>query len=67
MGDDPKVTPTIIGAGLVGGISSPVILGMLVDDMGDRGFFQIIAALTLLTAGAALVLLRRLNRETRAA
>ena len=67
MGDDPKVTPTIIAAGLVGGISSPVILGMLVDDMGDRGFFQIIAALTLLTAGAALVLLRRLNRETRAA
>ena len=67
MGDDPKVTPTIIAAGLVGGISSPVILGMLVDDMDDRGFFQIIAALTLLTAGAALVLLRRLNRETRAA
>lgn len=67
MGDDPRVTPTIIAAGLVGGISSPVILGMLVDDMGDRGFFQIIAALTVVTAGAALVLIRRLNRETAAA
>ena len=67
MGDDPRVTPTIIAAGLVGGISSPVILGMLVDDLGDRGFFQIIAALTVLTAAVALLLLRRLNRETLAA
>ena len=67
MGDDPRVTPTIIAAGLVGGISSPVILGMLVDDLGERGFFQIIAALTVLTAAVALLLLRRLNRETLAA
>lgn len=63
MGDDPRVTPTIIAAGLVGGISSPVILGWLVGGMGERGFFQIIAGLTLVTAAAALVLLRRYNAE----
>lgn len=63
MGDDPRVTPTIIAAGLVGGISSPVLLGWLVGGMGERGFFQIIAVMTLVTAAAALVLLRRYNAE----
>ena len=63
MGDDPRVTPTIIAAGLVGGISSPVILGWLVGGMGDRGFFQIVAGVTLVTAAAALLLLRRYNAE----
>ena len=66
MGDDPRVTPTIIAAGLVGGISSPVILGWLVEGMGERGFFQIIAAVTLITALVALALLRRIGTEARA-
>lgn len=65
MGDDPRVTPTIIAAGLVGGISSPVILGWLVGGMGERGFFQIIAAVTLITALVALTLLRRIGAEAR--
>jgi FHS family glucose/mannose:H+ symporter-like MFS transporter len=63
MGDDPRVTPTIIAAGLVGGISSPVILSWLVEGMGERGFFQIVAGVTVATAAAALVLLRRYNAE----
>lgn len=63
MGDDPRVTPTIIAAGLVGGISSPVLLGWLVEGMGERGFFQIVAGVTLVTAVAALLLLRRYNAE----
>jgi len=58
-----RVTPTIIAAGLVGGISSPVILGWLVEGMGERGFFQIAAGVTLVTAVAALILLRRYNAE----
>lgn len=62
MGDDPRVTPTIIAAGLVGGISSPVILGTLVDGMGDRGFFQIIAVVTVLTSATAILLARRMLR-----
>lgn len=63
MGDDPRVTPTIIAAGLVGGIPSPVILGFLVEGMGERGFFQIIAGLTVVTAAVALALLRRVSAE----
>ena len=57
------MTPTIIAAGLVGGISSPVILSWLVEGMGERGFFQIVAGVTVATAAAALVLLRRYNAE----
>lgn len=63
LGDDPRVTPTIIAAGLVGGISSPVLLGWLVEGMGERGFFQIMAGVTLATAAVALALLRRINDE----
>jgi hypothetical protein len=34
--------------------------------MGERGFFQIIAGLTVLTALVALMLLRRVSAEARA-
>jgi len=63
MGDDPRVTPTIIAAGLVGGISSPVLLGQLLAGMGERGFFQVIAVVTVATAAVALILLRRISAE----
>ncbi|MES2846829.1 MAG: MFS transporter [Pseudomonadota bacterium] len=63
MGDHPRVAPTIIAAGLVGGISSPVILGALVGGMGERGFFWIIAGLTGATTAAAMLMMRRLNRD----
>ncbi len=63
MGDDIKVTPTIIAAGLVGGISSPVLLGMLLVGMGERGFFQVIALVTVIVAVISVVQLRRINAE----
>ncbi len=63
MGDDPRVTPTIIAAGLVGGITSPVLLGQLVAGMGERGFFQVVAAVTVAAAVVSLLLLRRINAE----
>jgi fucose permease len=63
MGDDPRVTPTIIAAGLVGGISSPVLLGQLLAGLGERGFFQVIAVVTVVTAAIALILLRRISAE----
>lgn len=62
MGTDPRVTPTIIAAGLVGGIAAPVLVGQLLDGMGDRGFFQLIGAVCLFTAIAAFALRRRMNR-----
>jgi MFS transporter, FHS family, glucose/mannose:H+ symporter len=60
MGNDPRVTPTIIASGLLGGITSPVIIGSLVGGMGERGFFWIIAGVMLITSLAALALRPRL-------
>lgn len=62
MGTDPCVTPTIIAAGLVGGISAPVIVGQVLGGMGERGFFQIVAVVCLLTALAGFAVRRRMAR-----
>lgn len=62
MGTDPRVTPTIIAAGLVGGICAPVLLGQVLGGMGDRGFFQIVGAVCALTAVAGFALRGRMNR-----
>ena len=43
MGDDPRVAPTIIAAGLVGGITVPLVLSLMFDDLGERGFFWVMA------------------------
>ena len=46
MGEDTRVPPTIIAAGLVGGILSPVLVAPLMQGMGERGFFWLIAGVT---------------------
>ena len=43
MGDDARVAPTIIAAGLVGGIFAPLILMRYLEAMGERGFFWVLA------------------------
>jgi MFS transporter, FHS family, glucose/mannose:H+ symporter len=45
MGLDLRVPPTIIMAGLVGGISLPLIIAPRMGMLGDRGFFWIIAGI----------------------
>jgi fucose permease len=55
MGDDPRATPTIIAAGLVGGITSPVLLGSVMGWFGSHGFFWLIAAIAAVTGIAAYV------------
>ncbi|MES2145938.1 MAG: hypothetical protein V4516_16685 [Pseudomonadota bacterium] len=50
MGGDLRVPPTIIAAGLVGGIFSPLILAPLMEPLGSRGFFWLVAGLMLGTA-----------------
>lgn len=62
MGEDARVAPTLIAAGLAGGIAAPVLLGAVMERAGDTVFFPAIAIVTLCTAGAALVLMRRMNR-----
>lgn len=60
MGDDPRVAPTIIAAGLVGGILSPLLLTGVLGALGERGFFWVIAGVAGLVALAALRLRHRI-------
>lgn len=60
MGDDPRVAPTIIAAGLVGGILAPLVLTGWLDAMGERGYFWVIAGVTGIAGIAALMLRRRM-------
>ncbi|MDO8884833.1 MAG: hypothetical protein U0934_21580 [Pseudotabrizicola sp.] len=60
MGDDPRTAPTIIAAGLVGGILAPVVLAPLLEPLGGIGFFVILAAVAATSALLGLRLYRRL-------
>jgi MFS transporter, FHS family, glucose/mannose:H+ symporter len=62
MGANPRVAPTIIAAGLVGGIFAPLIFAPFLADMGERGFFWIITGITGVLMVAALAFLRPMNR-----
>ena len=62
MGSNPRVAPTIIGAGLIGGIVAPLTFAPFLAEMGERGFFWIVAGLTGTLAIAALASLRAMNR-----
>lgn len=62
MGEDPRVPPTIIAAGLAGGIFAPILLAPWLEALGRVGFFWLIAATTLGLAATALAALRRMNR-----
>lgn len=60
MGDDPRTAPTIIAAGLVGGIAAPVVLAPLLPPLGGTGFFVIIAVVALICTVFGWRLYRRL-------
>ncbi len=62
MGEDPRVTPVILSAGLVGGIGAPFVAAALMGGLGERGFFWLVLGVTLPTALAALALFRPMNR-----
>ena len=61
MGEDIRVPPTIIASGLVGGIGAPLVLAPLMAGMGDRGFFWLVAGVTLALTVAAVLSLRRMK------
>ena len=58
MGADPRVPSVIIGAGLVGGISMPLLLAPLTQGQG-LAFFYTVTGLALLMSLAALISLPR--------
>lgn len=60
MGDHPKTPATIIAAGLVGGILAPILLGALLEDIGGRGLFLVLALAALGAALAGVMVRHRL-------
>ncbi|OYU40973.1 MAG: hypothetical protein CFE33_02545 [Pseudorhodobacter sp. PARRP1] len=62
MGDNPKVAPTIIASGLVGGVCAPLMMSPFLGAMGPHGFFWVTACVTGLLGLAALASLRAMNR-----
>lgn len=63
MGEDPRVPPVIIGAGLLGGIVAPLVFAPLMGSFGPRGFFWLVAALSGVTTLAGLLALRPMLRS----
>jgi hypothetical protein len=61
MGEDLRVPPTIIASGLVGGIGAPLIVAPLMVGMGERGFFWLIAGVTITLTAAAVLSVRRMR------
>ncbi len=61
MGDDDRISPLAIGAGLVGGIIAPLLIGALMERLGNGAFFGILGAGMAATAIAAGLSLRRMN------
>ncbi len=61
MGNDPRVTPTIIAAGLLGGIASPLVFGVVMAAFGDQVLFGMLGGLTFLAALGAMLFRARLQ------
>jgi MFS transporter, FHS family, glucose/mannose:H+ symporter len=61
MGGSARVSPTIIAAGLVGGILMPLILSPLMTHLGERGFFWVFAALLGMMTVIAVLFRKRFN------
>jgi hypothetical protein len=62
MGADPRVSPIIIGVGLVGAIFSPLVYARAMDGLGSHGFFWLVAGVAGLTSIAALASYRQMMR-----
>lgn len=60
MGDHPNVAPSIIAAGLLGGIASPVVMGAVMAGTGPHGFFWLLGGTSAAITLAALALYRRM-------
>jgi hypothetical protein len=62
MGDDPRVSPVILGVGLVGAIVSPPIYAWFMDALGPHGFFWLVAGMAGVTTALSLISYRAMMR-----
>ena len=61
MGSDARVAPTLIAAGLAGGISAPLIMGAVMGAIGNGILFALVAVLTLAAAAMAWPMVRAMR------
>ncbi len=62
MGDDPRVSPIILGTGLIGAVISPQIYARLMDVAGPHGFFWIVSFVAGVATLAAIASYRAIMR-----
>lgn len=62
MGDDARVSPIILGIGLIGAIFSPLAYARLMDGLGSHGFFWLVAGVSTAATLAALASYRAMMR-----
>lgn len=59
MGRTTRVSAILLIAGLVGAILQPMIIAQVLEDLGPKGFFQIVLGITVVLTVAALLLTPR--------
>lgn len=62
MGNDPRVSPFLIGMAQIGAMVLPLILAQSIDPLGSRGFFWVAASLTLALSVVSALAYPRLSR-----
>jgi FHS family glucose/mannose:H+ symporter-like MFS transporter len=62
MGSDSRVAPVVLGTCQIGAVLSPLVVAGLIPQMGDKGFFWLMAGSTGLLALMALLFYRAMTR-----
>ncbi|MEO8242019.1 MAG: MFS transporter [bacterium] len=62
MGSDSRVAPVILATTQIGAVTAPLIIGQLVPQMGDRGFFWLIGGTSAAIGLIGLATYRRMQR-----
>ena len=62
MGDDPRVSPVILGVGLAGAVVSPLIYARFMDALGPHGFFWLVGGVAAVTTALSLAFYRAMMR-----
>ena len=62
MGADPRVSPTILGIGMLGSILSPIGYAKFMDGLGPHGFFWLVALVAIAATVAAAASYRSMMR-----
>jgi hypothetical protein len=62
MGADPRVSPTILGVGMLGSILSPIGYAKFMDGLGPHGFFWLVALVAIAATVAAAASYRSMMR-----